>query len=253
MSDGLPGTGTDPSVGTRDDARIPEAEPRPPAGPAPHAVGATSPAPDAPGDTPPQEPQVKGLDRRTGLRAFLGSARLAWGIAILALALAAFAGVQWADMYAAERAREEVREQATALVLSLTTFEGADIEEWVTDAQSRATGDYAEQLSTLFDQSLRDALREQEVVSRGEVDQLFVQNVDGDEASVFALVTQTIVNATTSDPVQDELRMDITMERVDGEWLASDVAVLGPAGLTGGAPEAPEAPTIDPQPTEGDQ
>ena len=243
MSDGLPGTGTEPSTGTHDDGRIPEAEPHPAAEPTPSPADATTgPAPDRTTDASSQEPLVKGLDRRSGLRAFLGSARLAWGVAILALAVAAFAGVQWADLYAAERTRDEVREQATALVLSLTTFEGANIEEWVADAQGRATGDYAEQLSTLFDQSLRDALREQEVVSRGEVDELFVQNVDGDEASVFALVTQTIVNATTSDPVQDELRMDITMERVDGEWLASDVAVLGPAGLVGGAPEAPQAP-----------
>lgn len=220
MSDGLPGTGAETDVIERHD------EP---------------------------EPQVKGLDRRSGLRAFLGSARLAWGIAILALAIAAFAGTQWADLYAAERAREDVRQQATDLVLSLTTFEGETIEEWVADAQARATGDYAEQLSTLFDQSLRDALREQEVVSRGEVDRLFVQNVDGDEASVFALVTQTIVNATTTDPVQDELRMDITMERVDDRWLASDVAVLGPAGLVGNAPEAPDVPTEDPATQEGDQ
>jgi Mce-associated membrane protein len=191
----------------------------------------------------PQEPAVKGLDRR---RSVLGSARLAWGVAVLALALAVFAGTQWADLYAAERTRAEVRQEATGLVLNLTTFEGENIEEWVADAQSRATGEYAEQLSTLFDQSLRDALREQEVVSRGEVDQLFVQDIAGDRADVFALVTQTIVNATTSDPVQDELRMDITMQRVDGQWLASDVAVLGPAGLVGGAPQAPGAPEGEP-------
>ena len=252
MSDGLPGTGTDPSVVAQDDARIPEAEPQSAAGPAPDARGAAEATP------PPDEPVVKGLDRRSGLRAFLGSARLAWGVAILALAIAAFAGVQWADLYSAERSREEVREQARELVLSLTTFEGEDIEDWVADAQARATGDYAEQLSTLFDQSLRDALREQEVVSRGEVEKLFVQELDDDEASVFALVKQTIVNATTTDPVQDELRMDISMERVDGEWLASEVAVLGPAGLVGGGPEAPQAPEVPVAPEdapaeEGDQ
>ena len=241
MSDGLPGTGTETDVVTQDDDRGPQPPPQPAQGPAPDAIGGS----------PPHEPEVRGLDRRRG--SFLRSAGLGWGVAILALALAAFAGIQWADLYSAERTREEVRTEARDLVLSLTTFEGATIEEWVADAQSRATGDYAEQLTTLFDQSLRDALREQEVVSRGEVDQLFVQNVDGDEASVFALVTQTIVNATTSDPVQDELRMDITMERVEGRWLASDVAVLGPAGLVGGAPEAPEAPTIDAPSPEGGQ
>jgi Mce-associated membrane protein len=204
----------------------------------------------------PAEPVVKGLDRPRG--GLLRSARLAWGVAILALVLAAFAGTQWADLYAAERTREEVRQEATSLVLSLTTFEGERIEDWVADAQSRATGEYAEQLSTLFDQGLRDALREQQVESRGEVTRLFVQDIDGDEASVFALVRQTTINAMISDPVQDELRMDITMERVDGQWLASDVAVLGPAGLVGGAPRAPgddEPPVVgdDAADEEGEQ
>ena len=240
MSDGLPGTARDPETEPEDTARVTD-----PAAP---------PAPEAPDGGTPESGQpvtVKGLERRWGAGSLLRSARLAWGVAVLALVLAAVAGMQWADLYTAQRTRSEVREQATSLVLSLTTFSGDDIEQWVADAQERATGDYAEQLSTLFDQALRDALREQEVVSRGEVDRLFVQEVDGDEASVFALVTQTIVNATTTDPVQDELRMDITMERVDGRWLASDVAVLGPAGLVGGDPG--QSPVEPPLGQEGDQ
>ena len=242
MSDGLPGTFDDPDV-----ERIPPPQPpttasedldEAPAAPAADVLG-------GPEEQPDPVPVVKGLDRRRGLSRLFGNARLAWGVALLALVIAAFAGTQWADLYARDQAREEVRGAATELALGLTTFEGENIEDWVAQARAQATGDYAEQLTTLFDQALRDALREQEVVSRGEVDQLFVQDINGDEASVFALVTQTIVNASTTDPVQDELRMDITMRRVEGEWKASDVAVLGPSGLVG-TPQTPGTPGEEP-------
>ena len=169
--------------------------------------------------------------RRRGPLAVLANPRVAWAVAILALVIAGVAATAWADLYAADRSRQEVRSAATDLVLRLTTFEGATIDQWLEGAKERATGEYAEQLTQLFNQELRDALREREVVSRGDVQQLFVQDIQGDQASVFALVRQTIANSSTPDPVEDELRMDISMQRVDGRWLASDVAILGPSGL----------------------
>lgn len=192
---------------------------------------------DAPLTTPPPEDASGEAERPSGVARLFGNARIAWAVAVAALVLAGVAGMAWADLYGADRDRQAVRQAATDLVLRLTTFEGEDIEAWLQGAQERATGEYAQQLSALFDQDLRDALRDQQVVSRGEVDQLFVQDISGDEASAFALVTQTIVNASTPDPVQDELRMDLTMQRVDGRWLASEVAVLGPSGLVQPPPQ----------------
>jgi Mce-associated membrane protein len=139
----------------------------------------------------------------------------------------------WAPLYSEARERDEVRLAATELALRLTTFDGENIEEWVSEMQDLSTGEYSEQITTIFDQNLRDALREADAVSRGEVvdDNLFVQSLDGDEARVFAVVRQTIANEELEDPVQDELRMQIDMTLVDGEWLTSDVSVLGPGGL----------------------
>lgn len=183
--------------------------------------------------------EVKGLDRAP--RGFFARPAVAWTVAVVALVAAGFFGTQWADLYSAERTRTAVRAAGQDLALRLTTFEGENIEEWFASASQQATGEYAQQLTDVFNQASRDALREIEVVSRGEVENLFVQDVDGDEASVFAVVKQTYVNNTTPDPVEDELRLDITLELEDGEWLASEVAVLGPAGVV--------APTGDAQPT----
>ena len=198
---------------------------------------------EEPGPAPVDPVEVKGLDRRRGLRSVLTSRALAWTIALLSLAAAIFAGTQWADLYAAERERTEVREAARTVAGRLTTFEGADIEDWYASALETATGDYGEQLREVFNQATRDQLRSIEAVSRGEVENLFVQEVEGDEARAFALVTQTYANTSTTDPVEDHLRMDITLRRVDDEWLASEVAVLGPSGVIAptGAPTEPAA------------
>lgn len=194
--------------------------------------------------TPVPEPEssteVKGLERRRTIGSVLTSRGLAWTIAVLALAAAVFAGIQWADLYAAERARREVADSARTVALRLTTFEGENIEEWYTATLETATGEYGQQLRDVFGQATRDQLREIEAVSRGEIDDLFVQDVNGDEARAFALVTQTYANTSTANPVEDHLRMDITLQKVEGEWLANEVAVLGPAGVV--APTGPTEP-----------
>lgn len=206
----------------------------------------STPTSEAPADdaTPVPEPEapteVKGLDRRRTIGSVLTSRGLAWTIAVLALAAAVFAGIQWADLYATEKARGEVADSARTVALRLTTFEGEDIEEWYAATLETATGEYGQQLREVFDQATRDQLREIEAVSRGEIDNLFVQDINGDEASAFALVTQTYANTSTANPVEDHLRMDITLQKVEGEWLANEVAVLGPAGVV--APTGPVQP-----------
>jgi Mce-associated membrane protein len=162
-----------------------------------------------------------------------GRAMLGWVVAAVAVVVAAVFAFLWAGLQNEATDREQVRRAAERLVLQVTTFNGAEIEQWVAALQERSTGAYAQQVNELFDQGLRDELRAREAVSVGELQRLFVQQLEGDEAEVFAVVRQTIANNALDNPVQDELRMDITMRRVDGRWLASRVAVLAPTGLPG--------------------
>ena len=211
-------------------------EDRPVEEPLPSALGKP-----ANGDEP---TEVKGLDRRRGVGSVLRSPWVPWVIAALAIAFGVFALLQrnqaqaeLAEMRAAEREVAEVRTQANTVALRLTTFKGEEIEEWYAEIRKTATGDFAEQLSQAFNQETRDTLREIGVVSVGEMENLFVQDVSGDEAKAFALVKQTFVNSSTPDPVEDNLRIDMTFKRIDGRWLASEVAALGPNGVI--------APTVD--------
>lgn len=162
-----------------------------------------------------------------------------WVLALFALVAAGVFATWWAPLHVEAQEREAVHATARELALRLTTFEGEEIEAWVGQTQELSTGDYAEEVTRLFDQEFRDALRDAEAVSRGELVDLFVQDIDGNEALAFAVVRQTIVNRHLADPVEDELRMEIALERVDDEWLVSNVAVMPSAGPGEAAPPAP--------------
>lgn len=166
--------------------------------------------------------------------------RLPWVLTAVATVAAVAFAAMWAPLYTADKDRERVRGAAEELVLHLTTFEGETIDEWVQATQRMATEEYAEEVNTLFDPELRAALRDAQAKSVGRLVNLFVQDVDGDDALVFVVVRQTITNAQTAEPVEDELRMQIELVQDGGRWKAAEVEVLGPQG--GGGELVDEAP-----------
>jgi hypothetical protein len=169
-----------------------------------------------------------------------GRPRLPWVVAGIAAAVAVAAvGVAilfvswWAPLHTEARDRETVQTLGSEFAVHLTSFEGERIDEWVEETRGWATGTYAEQLDRLFDQELREALRDAEVVSVGTLLNLFVQDADDGEATVFAVIRQTVDNRFTEEPFEDELRMEIVFQQMEDTWLVGDVAVLGPPGPLG--------------------
>lgn len=213
--------------------------------------GLPAPPPD-PEDEPDDEPEDAaasddGGPSLTRAAAMLRSWRLAWGVAVVAL-LVAVVSLAWAATLAAEERRADAaRERAERVAEQVTTFRGADIDQWVTETQELATGDYAEQVAGLFDDEFRQALRENEVESEGEIERAYLQRLEGDIAEVFVVARQTSTNVLRDEAVEDQLRMDITLRHEDGEWLASDIAVLNPAAAPG-----PGDPALDAESEDGD-
>lgn len=184
-------------------------------------------------------------------KSLLWQARIGLGLGLLGIGLAVFFALQASDLRASEVERAAVSEAGELIALRVTTFEGVTIDEWVADVQTLTTGTYADEVAQRFDTEIRQTLREREVNSVGEITSSFVQDIDGDDASVFAVVRQRFTNNVTPSEVSDELRMEIDLTLVDGEWLAEDVAVLGPSQIdsvvepgTGTAPQP--APSLDP-------
>lgn len=165
-------------------------------------------------------------------KALLWQARVGMGVGLLGLALAFVFYQGAAGSRAADADREAVLDAGSLMALRVTTFSGDSIDEWVADTQSLATGTYAEEVATLFDVEIRQGLADNQVQSVGQVTSTFVQDVEDDRATVFAVVRQTFTSLNQPQPISDELRMEIALERVDGEWLTSEVAVLGPSTVS---------------------
>lgn len=123
----------------------------------------------------------------------------------------------------------ELLERAELIATQVTTFRGEEIDDWVSETQALAVDEYAEQVDGLFDADFRQTLRDNDVESTGTVESAYIQEMEGDDAVAFVVARQESMNTLRDDPVVDELRMEIELKLVGGEWLASNVEVLGPS------------------------
>lgn len=131
-----------------------------------------------------------------------------------------------------ERETEVVRDTARRFLLALTNFSAQRIDEDVEEIRAFGVGQFAEEVEQTFSEERLAAIRENQVVSTGRVDSVFVQTLEGSTASVFAVVNETIINASLTAPRADVLRVLLEMIETPEGWRVSSVEILqspGPA------------------------
>ncbi|MGH9297480.1 MAG: hypothetical protein ACRDZP_05830 [Acidimicrobiales bacterium] len=125
----------------------------------------------------------------------------------------------------------EVSSGARNVVLALTNFDPGTVSADFSQIEQDSTGTFATQAKKYFGTSIRKELAAAHAASRGKIVDLYVQSVNGNQASVFAVVNQTYLNSNAKSPVTDVLRLALGMTDVSGTWKASSVEVLQqPAG-----------------------
>ena len=183
------------------------------------------------------EPPAPGGSRR---------GRLPWILAVLGLVgTVAFAGA-WlsargdagsghtTSSTAQSGDAKAVKAAAQKFSLALTNFDGATIDRDFDRLLGLSTGAFKDQADQFFSSKTRKALKEAQASSRGEIRSVYVQAVDGNQASAFVVVDQTIANNKSPQPQADTLRMEVTVKFVDGTWQVNRVNVLqAPADGTG--------------------
>lgn len=164
--------------------------------------------------------------------------RLPWIVAIAAVALAVFATYRWVSLAseigpvrAAEEIRAEVEATAGTFLLELTTWDAANgLAETRDRLRELGTGEFLDEVDQLFGAELAAELRDVQATSSGEVQDLFVQRIDGDRAVVFGVVLQT-QDTTRTDPDTIVRSARVVLERVEGVWKVSRVEMVD-AGTT---------------------
>jgi hypothetical protein len=119
-----------------------------------------------------------------------------------------------------------VATSARNLVLALTNFDPGTISADFAQIQRDSTGAFAGQARRFFGTSIQQELTSADAASRGTLEDLYVQSVDGDHASVFAVVSQRYLNKNAGQPVSDTLRLALGMTDIGGTWKTSSVQVL---------------------------
>lgn len=104
----------------------------------------------------------------------------------------------------------------------LTSIDSNRVDDDFAAVLNGATGDFKDTYTKASVQ-LRQLLIDNKASAQGVVVDSAVQSESTDKVVVLLMVNQTVSNTTRPDPRVDRSRMKMTMQKVDGRWLASKV------------------------------
>ncbi|MDE3085569.1 MAG: hypothetical protein KGJ77_02290 [Acidobacteriota bacterium] len=195
--------------------------------------------------------------RRRGRAATMGARRSdgpAWLVPVMmvvtavALFLALLFGLAWGNLNSQNQAQSDVKNVARQFLVAYTNFTPKNLDAKFQTLQGLATGNFVNQADQIFGSSIRQALKQAQVSSEGEVRYLYLQSIQGTQASVYAWVDQTAVNNKVPKPFTDTLQMQLTLVETSQGWKMSGARVLNsptlsfPTGNSGSTPTT-TAPT----------
>ncbi|MEB3033006.1 Mce protein [[Mycobacterium] nativiensis] len=105
---------------------------------------------------------------------------------------------------------------------ALTSIDSNRVDDDFAAVLNGATGDFKDTYTKASVQ-LRQLLIENKASAQGKVVDSAVQSESTGKVVVLLMVDQTVTNTTRPDPRVDRSRMKMTMQKVDGRWLASKV------------------------------
>ncbi|MGV9797936.1 hypothetical protein ACWDTP_07735 [Mycobacterium sp. NPDC003449] len=148
------------------------------------------------------------------------------GLAVL-LAVVILAGTAvltwlWIGQRDRENAAREGLAAAQQFVGALTNIDAAHLDENFRLVIDGSTGEFRDMYGQSSAQ-LRQLLVENKATAHGMVVESAVKSASPDRVEVLLFVDQSVTNAAAPEPRLDRSRIRITMQKVDGRWLAGKV------------------------------
>jgi Mce-associated membrane protein len=154
-----------------------------------------------------------------------GRSAVRWIAAAVLVAVLAVAGVEGWQLFQHHQrdvAAAQALEAAEEFTLTLTTIDPNAIATNVSDVLDGSTGEFKD-LYRQSSEHLSALLIENKATARGMVIDSGIKSATKDKVEVVLFVDQAVSNATSPEPQLDRSRVVMTMEKVDGRWLASKV------------------------------
>ncbi|WP_370484489.1 Mce protein [Mycobacterium sp. pUA109] len=153
--------------------------------------------------------------RRNSLRRWLAAAVL-----VLVLAGAGYEGWLLYQQHQKDVAAAQALEAAQKFTLALTTIDPNAIDKNFAEVLDGATGEFKD-MYTQSSEQLRQLLIENKAVAHGTVIEAAVKSATKNKVVVMLFIDQSVSNAAAPQPQLDRSRITMTMEKVNGRWLAS--------------------------------
>lgn len=124
--------------------------------------------------------------------------------------------------YQADVAAAQALDAAQAYAFKLANLDANRIDQHFADIHEGSTGEFRSRHIN-HGERLRRLLVDNQVTARGTVVEAAVKSASPNKVVVLVLVDQAVTNVASPDPQIDRSRIRMTMEKVDGRWLASKV------------------------------
>jgi hypothetical protein len=154
---------------------------------------------------------------------------LPWVLTVLALAAAVTSTWQWRQLATERAAVASARTAAVEFTRDLTNWDASDgLEDEIDVLRGQGTGPFLDEIEFVFGgDELTSQLEDDGVSADGDVQEAFVQDVEGDVADVFVVVDVTYSATeieTSMEPVT--FAASLALERADdGTWLVREVTI----------------------------
>lgn len=113
---------------------------------------------------------------------------------------------------------------AETYAVALTSIDSKDLDSDFATVLDGATGEFKEMYSRSSTQ-LKQLLIDNDATGQGTVVDSAIKSASADKAEILLFVDQTVTNSAAPEPRIDRSRVLMTMERVDGRWLAAEVTL----------------------------
>ena len=143
-------------------------------------------------------------------------------LAVAALAAAGILGWQLKQQHDIDAASAAAVDAARAYGVTLTSIDTNALDQDFAAVLDGATGEFKDMYSRASGQ-LRQLLVDNKATGEGTVLDAAVKSASTTKVEVLLFIDQTVTNAAVPDPRVDRSRVAMTMELVDGRWLASRV------------------------------
>lgn len=147
---------------------------------------------------------------------------IAAGILAAVLATAGYEGWLLFEQHQKDVAAAQALDAAKKYILALTSVDTNAIDKNFAEVLDGSTGEFKD-MYTKSSAQLRQTLIDNKGAAHGNVVDAAVRSATEDKVEVVLFVDQSVSNGAAPAPQLDRSRVKITMEKVDGRWLASKV------------------------------